>query len=46
MKKTAEKANELKADFLKRVKIDKYLARLIKKRRGLKSIKLAMKKSQ
>ena len=43
MKKTIEKANELKADFLKRDKIDKHLA-IKKRRRGLKAMQLATKK--
>ena len=46
-KKTIEKINEIKSWFSEKInKIDKYLARLIKKKKGreLKSIKLEMKK--
>ena len=44
MKKTIEKTNEMKSWFFEKInKIDKPLARLIKKKRGLKSIKLQMK---
>ena len=44
-KKTIEKINETKSWFFENInKIDKPLARLIKKKRGLKSIKLEMKK--
>ena len=43
--KTTEKINEMKSWFFEKInKIDKPLARLIKKKRGLKSIKLEMKK--
>ena len=45
MKKTIEKINETKS-FEKIKKIDKPLARLIKQNRGLKSIKLEMKKEK
>ena len=45
MKKTIEWINETKIWFLKKInKIDKPLARLIKKKRGLKSRKLETKK--
>ena len=46
MKKTKEKINETKSWFFVKInKVDKPLARLIKKKkRGLKSIKLEMKK--
>ena len=45
MKKTIEKINETKSYFFEKInKIDKLLARLIKKKgRGLKSVKLEMK---
>ena len=48
MKKTIAKINKTKSWFFKKInKIDKPLARLIKKkRRGLKSIKLEMKKEK
>ena len=49
MKKTIEKINEMKSWFFEKInKIDKLLARLIKKKRerGLKSIKLEMKKEK
>ena len=48
MKKTIAKINETKSWFFEKVnKIDKPLARLIKKKgRGLKSIKLEMKKEK
>ena len=46
-KKTIEKINEMKSWFFEKInKIDKPLARLIKKKRGLKSIKLEMKKEK
>nr|WP_272579493.1 hypothetical protein [Providencia sp. PROV231] len=47
-KKTIEKINETKSWFFEKInKIDKPLARLIKKKeRGLKSIKLEMKKEK
>ena len=46
-KKTIEKVNETKSWFSEKInKIDKPLARLIKKKRGLKSIKLEMKKEK
>lgn len=47
-KKTVEKINEMKRWFFEKIiKIDKPLARLIKKKeRGLKSIKLEMKKKK
>ena len=42
--KTIEKINETKCWFFEKInKIDKPLARLIKKKRGFKSIKLEMK---
>ena len=45
MKKIIEKIDEMKSWFFEKInKIDKPLARLIKKKRGLKSIKLEMKK--
>ena len=45
MKETTEKINETKSWFFEKInKIDKPLTRLIKKERGLKSIKLEMKK--
>ena len=44
-KKTTAKINETKNWFFEKInKIDKFLARLIKKKRGLKSIKLEIKK--
>ena len=44
-KKTIAKINKTKSWFFEKInKIDKLLARLIKKKRGLKSIKLEMKK--
>ena len=48
MKKTIAKINETKSWFSEKInKIDKSLARLIKKKgRGLKSIKLEMKKEK
>ena len=47
MKKTIEKINETKSwSFEKINKTDKPLARLIKQKRGLKSIKLEMKKEK
>ena len=47
MKRTTEKINETKNSFSKKIhKINKPLARLIKKNRGLKSIKSEMKKKQ
>ena len=48
MKKTIAKINETKSWFFEKInEIDKHLARLIKKkRRGLKSIKLEMKKKK
>ena len=47
MKKTREKINAMKILFFENInKIDKPLARLIKKKRGLKSIKLEMKKDK
>ena len=48
MKKTIEKINETKSWFFEKInKGDKPLARLIKKKeRGLKSIKLEMKKEK
>ena len=46
-KKTIEKINEMKSWFFEKInKIYKPLARLIKKKRGLKSIKLEMKKKK
>ena len=46
-KKTIEKINETKSWFCEKInKIDKPLARLNKKKRGLKSIKLEMKKEK
>ena len=47
MKKIIEKINETKSWFFEKInKIDKPLARLIKKKgRGLKSLKLEIKKS-
>ena len=45
MKKTIEKMNETKSGFFEKInKIDKPLTRLIKKKRGLQSVKLEMKK--
>ena len=45
MKKTIEKIKEMKTWFFEKLdKIDKPSAKLIKKKRGLKSIKLEMKK--
>ena len=45
MKKSTEKINETKSWFFEKInKIDKSLARLIKKKRGFKSTKLEMKK--
>ena len=45
MKETTQKINETKSWFFEKVnKIDKPLARLIKKKRELKSIKFKMKK--
>ena len=47
MKKTTEKINETKIWFFEKInKIDKPLARLLKKKRELKSIKLEMKKEK
>ena len=47
MKKTIEKINEIKSLFFEEInKIDKPLSRLIKEKRGLKSIKLEMKKEK
>ena len=49
MKKTIEKINETKSWFFEKInKIDKPLARLLKKKkeRGLKSIKLEMKREK
>ena len=48
MKKRREKINETKCWFFEKInKIDKPLARLIKKKkRGIKSIKLEMKKEK
>ena len=47
MKKTIEEINETKTWFFEKTnEIDKPLARLIKKKRGLKSIKLKMKKEK
>ena len=47
MKKTIEKSNKNKNWFFEKInKIDKPLAILIKRKRGLKSIKLEMKKEQ
>ena len=47
MKKTIEKINETKSWFFEKINnIDKPLARLIKKKRRLKSIKLEMKKEK
>ena len=44
MKKTTEKINESKNWFFEKInKIEKPLPRLIKKKRGLRSIKLEMK---
>ena len=46
-RKTIEKINETKSWFFEKInKIDKFLARLIKKKRGLKSITLEMKKEK
>ena len=46
-KKTIEKINETKTWCTEKInKIDKPLARLIKKKRGLKSLKLEMKKEK
>ena len=46
-KKTIAKINKTKSWFFEKInKIDKPLARLIKKKRGLKSIKLEMKKEK
>ena len=45
MKETTQKINETKSWFFEKVnKIDKPLARLVKKKRELKSIKFKMKK--
>ena len=45
MKETTAKTNKTKSWFFEKInKIDKPLARLIKKRRRLKSIELEMKK--
>ena len=47
MKKTIEKSNKNKNWFFEKInKIEKPLVRLIKKKRGLKSIKLEMKKEK
>ena len=47
MKKTIAKINEIKSWFFEKINtIDKPLARLIKKKRELKSIKLEMKKEK
>ena len=46
-KKTIAKINKTKSWFFEKInKIDKPLARLIKKKRGLKSVKLEMKKEK
>ena len=46
-RKTIEKINKTKSWFFEKIlKIDKPLARRIKKKRGLKSIKLEMKKEK
>ena len=46
-KQTIEKIKETKSWFFEKInKIDEPLARLIKKKRGLKSIKLEMKKEK
>jgi len=47
MKKNIEKSNKNKNWFFEKInKIEKPLVRLIKKKRGLKSIKLEMKKEK
>ena len=47
MKKTIEKINEMKTWYFEKInEIDKPLARLIKKKRELKSIRLEMKKEK
>ena len=47
MKKTIEKINETKSWFFEKInKSDKPLARLFKKKRGLKSIKSELKKEK
>ena len=47
MKKTVAKISKTKSWFFEKInKIDKPLARLIKKRRGLKSVKLEMEKEK
>ena len=46
MKETIEKTDKTKSWFFEKIKIDKPLARLIKKKRRIKSTKLEMKKER
>ena len=46
MKETIVKINKTKSWFFEKIKIDKPLARLIKKKRRIKSTKLEMKKER
>ena len=46
MKETIVKINKTKSWFYEKIKIDKLLARLIKKKRRIKSTKLEMKKER
>ena len=46
MKETIIKINKPKSWFFEKIKIDKSLARLVKKKRRIKSTKLEMKKER
>ena len=46
MKETIVKINKPKSWFFEKIKIDKSLARLVKKKRRIKSTKLEMKKER